>query len=139
MKREYMIAFRESCGFELETMAKICKCSPKLLGMLEADDTEVTHPKIARRIARAYRLTDEQRVGMLSKLQREIERLRTEDAKPRHSTTRRQVLQIRDGMIVQHYASLHEAERATGVRADSICKAARGSINKAGGFEWRYE
>lgn len=134
-----MIAFRESCGFELETMAKICKCSPKLLAMLEANDAEVTHPKIARRIARAYRLTDEQRVGMLSKLQREIERLRTENAKPRHSTARRQVLQIRNGMIVQHYASLHEAERATGVRASSICNAARGGINTAGGFEWRYE
>lgn len=134
-----MTAFRESCGIELETMAKICKCSPKLLGMLEANDAEVTHPKIARRIAGAYRLTDEQRVGMLSKLQREIERLRTVNEKPRHSTARRQVLQIRNGMIVQHYASLHEAERATGVSANSICKAVRGSINTAGGFEWRYE
>ena len=146
MKREYMIAFRESCGVELETMAKLCKCSPGLLRMLENSDREVTHPKIALRVARAYGLTRYQNESMLPECHRAL----SADYVPGRaavackksawqSPVARPVLQIRDGKVVQRYGSLMDAERATDIRSGNICCAARGRTKTAGGYEWKYE
>ena len=60
MKREYMIEFREKHGKTTLQMAKKCKISKTLIGMLEASDQEVTHPNIAERVRKAYKLTNEQ-------------------------------------------------------------------------------
>ncbi len=60
MKREYMIEFREKHGWTTLQMAKKCKTSKTLIGMLEASDQEVTHPNIAERVREAYKLTNEQ-------------------------------------------------------------------------------
>lgn len=57
MNRQYMIDYREKNGIDLARMAQVCGCSQKLLELLEADDGVVTHPNIAKRVARAYRLT----------------------------------------------------------------------------------
>lgn len=65
MRREYMIQFREKNGIDLMHMAKKCKISRTLLEMLEASDQEVTHPKIAERVSKAYKLNKEQAEGLL--------------------------------------------------------------------------
>lgn len=53
--RQAMKEFRKTHGMNREKMAKVCKCSPGLLCMIEEDE-EVTHPHIASRIAAAYML-----------------------------------------------------------------------------------
>lgn len=63
--RQYMIDYRVSHKIDPAAMAKQLKISPLLLDWLEQDDKTVTHPKIVERIAKAYGLTEEQRVGML--------------------------------------------------------------------------
>ena len=63
--REYMIEFRRQRGISRELMAKKLSISPKLLEMLEENDQEVSHPNIVKRVAKAYRLTKTQRIGML--------------------------------------------------------------------------
>lgn len=63
--RQYMIDYRESHKINPAAMAKQLKISPLLLDWLEQDDKTVTHPKIVERIAKAYGLTEEQRVNML--------------------------------------------------------------------------
>lgn len=65
MKRQYMIDFRKKHDISVRRMAKVCKCSVGLLDMLESYHLEVTHPKIAQRIAAAYKLTNEQYESML--------------------------------------------------------------------------
>ena len=60
MRREYMIQFREERGIEIQIMAKKCKISKTLLEMLEESDQEVTHPKIAECVGRAYKLNKQQ-------------------------------------------------------------------------------
>ena len=65
MPRDYMIAHRESLRIPIEKMASKLKISPWLLNMLEQDESCVTHPEIAKRIAKAYKLTKEQKTMML--------------------------------------------------------------------------
>ena len=67
MKRDYMIQFREQTGLSLDEMARYLKISPKLLEMLEEDDQTVTHPKIARRVAKTYHLTEAQYLRLIPK------------------------------------------------------------------------
>lgn len=57
MRREYMIEFRAAHDLNIQAMAKKCKVSKGLLDMLESSDQEITHPKIAERVSRAYKLT----------------------------------------------------------------------------------
>lgn len=63
--RKYMIDFRRQHNISREDMAKKLQISDKLLGMIEDNDQEVTHPGIAKAIARAYKLTKAQRITML--------------------------------------------------------------------------
>lgn len=63
--RQYMIAQRMALGETLPDMARKLKITPLLLGWLEDNDKIVTHPKIVKRIAKAYGLTEEQRVSLL--------------------------------------------------------------------------
>lgn len=65
MRREYMIEFRKAHGFDIQAMAKKCKISKTLLEMLESNDQEITHPKIAERVSRAYKLTRAQMEGLM--------------------------------------------------------------------------
>lgn len=58
MRREKMIAYRESVGASKRQMAWKCKCSVDLISMIEDWDKEITHPNIAERIGRAYKLTE---------------------------------------------------------------------------------
>lgn len=65
MRRQYMEDFRAERALDLASMAVQCQCSQKLLEMLEARDGEVTHPNLARRIARAYHLNRSQYRSLL--------------------------------------------------------------------------
>ncbi len=65
MRREYMIEFRKARSLDIQAMAKECKISKTLLEMLEFNDQEITHPKIAERVSRAYKLTRAQMEGLM--------------------------------------------------------------------------
>lgn len=62
--REYMIEFRREFNVDLRRMARLCGISQTLLAMLESNDKEVTHPVIAERVGKKYRLTKKQIEGM---------------------------------------------------------------------------
>lgn len=62
--REYMIEFRQKHGINLRDMARACGISQQLLSMLEYSAREVTHPEIAERVGKKYRLTKAQIEGM---------------------------------------------------------------------------
>ena len=53
--REKMIAYREKRGYTINEMSAKCKCSVKLLEIVEHGG--ITHPDIAADIARAYKLS----------------------------------------------------------------------------------
>lgn len=63
--RQYMIDYRAKHNISIDYMAKRCKCSVTLLSMLESREEEVTHPKIAERIAMQYKLNQEQYESLL--------------------------------------------------------------------------
>ena len=63
--RTYMTEFRERNGLTLNSMARICEVSERLLLMLEECDRDVTHPKIAERVGKAYELTPAQTEGLM--------------------------------------------------------------------------
>ncbi len=65
MQREYMIQFRKKRGLSIQDMAKKCKISKTLLEMLEASEDVVTHPNIAERVRKAYKLTEKQYEGLM--------------------------------------------------------------------------
>lgn len=65
MPRDYMISFREKQCISIDRMAAKLQISPTLLSMLEDDESCVTYPDIVRRIAKAYKLTKDQRTMML--------------------------------------------------------------------------
>lgn len=62
--REYMIEYRKSLRKDIREMAAVCNVSTTLLSMLENNDREVTHPKIAETIGKKYHLTKKQIEGM---------------------------------------------------------------------------
>lgn len=146
MKRQYMADFRVGFGLTWNTLARMCECSCVLLRMLENSDKEVTHPKIALRVAQVYGLTRDQYASILPKchwaLSADYVPGRAVAARKKsawQSPVARPVLQIKDGRIVRRYGSLMDAERATGIRSGNICNAARGKMKTAGGYEWKYE
>ena len=57
-QRDYMVNYRKAINVELPIMAKACRVSTTLLKMLEECDAEVTHPNIAKRIGKKYKLTN---------------------------------------------------------------------------------
>ena len=65
MRREYMIEFRKQQGLDIQSMVKKCKTSKTLLLMLENSDQEVTHPNIAARVAKAYKMNKEQKESLM--------------------------------------------------------------------------
>lgn len=65
MTRQYMVDYRTKHGLGIERMAKRCKCGIYLLTMIEEHDRTVTHPNIAKRIAKAYKLTKRQFEGLI--------------------------------------------------------------------------
>lgn len=69
--RECMVAARKKRGLTIAAMAKKCRCSVTLLEMLEWNEDEVTHPNIAARIAKEYKLS-----------KRDAERLLPENYRP---------------------------------------------------------
>lgn len=65
MQRDYMIEYRKEHGIDIQRMAKKCRISKTLLRLLEENDQEVTHPNIAERVSRAYKLTKKQTEGLM--------------------------------------------------------------------------
>ena len=73
VKRKWLIEKRESNDLSREGMARLCNkgkgcigmVSEKLIEMLELDDTCVTHPNLAARIAKAYGLGKKQTLQLL--------------------------------------------------------------------------
>lgn len=59
-ERTCMIEARKRLDVDLVAMARVCRCSWRLLELLEQDTREVTVPGIAQRIADAYGLDAEQ-------------------------------------------------------------------------------
>lgn len=49
------------------------------------------------------------------------------------------VLQLKDGYLISSYLSIREAERATGIAHTSISRVIRGTLNTAGGYQWKYK
>lgn len=66
--REAMKNYRQWKRFSLEDMADICGISETLLQIIE--DGGVTHPKIAERIKKAYKLTDIQAEQLVPEIHR---------------------------------------------------------------------
>lgn len=57
-ERAWMIEKRRQMQFTRLAMALKCKCSDTLIWLLEEDDRNITHPRIALRIAEAYGMDD---------------------------------------------------------------------------------
>lgn len=56
-----------------------------------------------------------------------------------HGPTRKAVAQFsREGIRLNVFRSIMDAERATGVYKSSICLCAKGRLRHAGGYIWRY-
>lgn len=51
----------------------------------------------------------------------------------------KKVLQINNGIIIAEFDALMDAERATGISCDKICKCCRGIQKTAQGFQWQYK
>lgn len=56
----------------------------------------------------------------------------------RHLCRSKIIAQIENGNIVASYKSIREAERQTGICLAGIIKCAKGQINHAGGYQWKY-
>lgn len=65
MQRQYMIRNRERRGLTILEMAVKCSTAAHILTRLESCDQEITHPKIAARVGKAYRLTKKQTEGLM--------------------------------------------------------------------------
>lgn len=65
MERNYMIEYRKSLDVSIQSMARRLKISKDLLTWLEENDQEVTHPNIAKRIGKMYKLTKEQTESLM--------------------------------------------------------------------------
>ena len=65
MQRYFMIQYRKERGIDLLTMARRCEISRTLLDLLESSDSDVTCPKIAERIGKAYELDEMQIEGLM--------------------------------------------------------------------------
>ena len=65
-KREWLIAAREKQKMTVQQAAGKLRISPTLLLWLEMDENTITHPGIADRIRRLYKLTVEQRNDMVA-------------------------------------------------------------------------
>lgn len=63
--RDYMVQYRVEHRMSLYDMHWKCRVSLYTLRHLEEDDEYVTHPNMVERIAKAYELTEEQKIGML--------------------------------------------------------------------------
>ncbi len=48
------------------------------------------------------------------------------------------IKQIKDGVVINTYNSINELERLFGYGSSNICKALKGKIKKAYGYEWKY-
>lgn len=76
MKRDWMIENREKLGLTRVEMARRIRkpgywqCSEKLLTLLETDAANVTHPGIAKLIAKEYHATREQAEKLLPRHRR---------------------------------------------------------------------
>lgn len=64
-KRQFMIEYRRQNGLSQLDMAVKAKTSIRIIRMLEDCDQEVTHPSIAQRVGKAYKLTKEQTEGLM--------------------------------------------------------------------------
>lgn len=64
-ERKYMIQWREKRKVTLDVMAKAANVSRYTLENIEQDDTYVTAPPIAQKIADAYKLSKKQYYSMI--------------------------------------------------------------------------
>lgn len=65
MTRQYMIDFRQTHLMTIKDAAVKAGCSCYTLENIEHDDQYVTHPNIAARIAKVYKLTRKQYLSMI--------------------------------------------------------------------------
>ncbi|MBT2732095.1 NUMOD1 domain-containing DNA-binding protein [Carnobacterium sp. ISL-102] len=52
---------------------------------------------------------------------------------------RKSVLQIKNGLVINEYASIREAAKALGINPSTITAAAKKKQKTSGGFEWEYK
>lgn len=96
MKREYTIEYRKALQIDIQAMAKKCKISKGLLEMLEGCDQEVTHPNIAKRVSRAYKLTKQQAEGLMPEHYRKSSPNYNPDLYKRNDLENKKIAVIRD-------------------------------------------
>lgn len=48
-------------------------------------------------------------------------------------------IQIKDGIILNEYTSIHEASRQTNISCGNINSVLKGNRNYAGGYQWKYK
>lgn len=72
MPREYMIEYRRRKRMSIDNMSVLCDepgcethVSPGLLRLLEEDENAVTHPNLAARVGRAYKLSKHRTLGLM--------------------------------------------------------------------------
>lgn len=65
-RRDWLIQAREKMGKTVKQAAAELRISPTLLHWLETSDTTITHPGIADRIRKMYRLSVEQRNDLVA-------------------------------------------------------------------------
>lgn len=65
-KREWLIAAREKLQLTVGQAAGTLRISPTLLHWLEQSNSTITHPGIADRIRKLYKLTIEQRNSLVA-------------------------------------------------------------------------
>lgn len=58
-------------------------------------------------------------------------------ARKPYKSLQKRIYQIKDGVIINEFASMREAERITGVAHSSIRRVISGTLKMAGGFVWK--
>ena len=57
-----------------------------------------------------------------------------------HNSPTKPVLQFsKDGEFIAEYQSIHEAERQTGCKSESVCNCCKGRLKTCGGYIWKYK
>ena len=109
-----------------------------------------THARIARLVASAFIPTNDNSLQVnhidFDRTNDNVENLEWVTAKQnvKHSkehyvgSNHKPVLQIKDGIIINSFCSLSEAERKTGAKCSNIVRCCKGQRKTAKGFQWEY-
>ena len=73
-------------------------------------------------------------------LSEEIKKKMSASMTGNHNSPTKPVLQFsKTGEFIAEYPSIHEAERQTGCKSESVCRCCKGKLKSTGGFLWKYK